>query len=125
MEEYVLDTNILIYSLAKNQKINKALTRLKRDYFFVCVISDFELLVGAKTPLDEKDAKEFLDHCVPLDLKRETMKEALKLQRQNPGKLQFKDLLIAATAKIEKLTLVTADKGFKRVKGLKLKLLVP
>ena len=30
--------------------------------------------------------------------------------------------LIAATAQVEKLTLVTADKDFKKIKGLKVKL---
>ena len=125
MEEYLLDTNILIYSLGQNRKVNAALAKLKRGYFFVSVISDFEFLVGTKNEKDLKEAEEFLSHTVPLDLRRETVREALKLQRENPGKLQFKDLLIAATAKIEKLTLVTADKDFKSIKGLKVKLVQP
>lgn len=104
-------------------EILNALEKLKREYFFVSVISHLEFLLGARSKKEEVEIKKKLNELVPLDLRRETVSEAVEVFKKNSKKLKFKDLLIAATAKNEKLTLITADKDFKTVKGLKVKLL--
>lgn len=122
MEDYLLDTNILIYAFDKNPKVLECLSQLHKDYFFVSVISYFEFLTGAKDALEQGKIERRLKELAPLDVRVTTVMEANKLQKKYPKKLKFKDLLIAATAQVEGLTLVTADKDFQKIKGLKVKL---
>ncbi len=121
----LLDTNILIYLSQGNEKVKKALQRLNQEFFFISVISYFEFLDGHKTPEEFALFQERLQNLAPLDFTREIAKRAAELDRLTNRKIKLKGLFIAATAEVEKLTLVTADKGFKRVKGLKVKLLEP
>ena len=121
MEEYILDTNILIYMLEGRGTINKTLNNLYREYFFISVVSCFECLEGAKNKKDHILIEQFLKTFVPLDLNFNTMKTALDLYKKSQRRIKFKDLLIAGTAFEENLTLVTADKDFKKIKGLKVK----
>ena len=51
-QEFILDSNILIYLVGENPKVSKMLIQLKREYFFISTISLLEVLLGAK---DEKD----------------------------------------------------------------------
>jgi predicted nucleic acid-binding protein len=121
MEEYILDTNILIYLFEGRESIASTLLSLHREYFFTSVISHFEFLVGARSEAEEKEIRSKLKETAPLDIRLEIVEAAVKLQKQY--KLKFKDLLIAATAQVEGLTLVTADKDFKKIKGLKVNLI--
>jgi len=121
--EYILDTNILIYTLGGNDGVLTTLKSLHRGYFFVSALSYFELLVGAKTLKEENLAIQLLNKCVPLELNKDIMVEAVRMGKEQTPKLKLKDLLIAATAKVEKLTLVTADKDFKKIKNLQIKLI--
>ena len=123
IQEYILDSNILIYYLKKDKKIRNTLTKLNREYFFLSTITHVEVLEGAKDKKDFKMIQEMLNRFVPLDFKRETAVAAIQLKMASSKKLKFKDLLIAATALVEGLTMVTADKDFKGIPGLKLKLL--
>lgn len=123
MEEYILDANILIYAFDRNSEVIQFLKRLKRPYFFISTITYFEFLTGAKSELIEDKIKRRLKQLVPLDFRVDTVFEAHKIQKKYPKKLKFKDLLIAATAQVEGLTLVTADEDFKKIKGLKVKLI--
>lgn len=123
MQEYILDSNILIYLSNKDPKIKKMLQSLKREYFFVSTISTIEVLMGAKNEKDEKELNRFIHQFAPIDLNSAIGREAVKMSKKQEKKLKFKDLLIAATAQVEGLTLVTADKDFKKIKGLKVKLI--
>lgn len=124
LQEYILDTNILIYLFEGKTKMIKTLHGLNREYFFTSVISHFEFLVGAKNSQEVQKIKSRLSEMVQLDIRLEIVQKAVSLQKTNKKKLKFKDLLIAATALVEGLTLVTADKDFKSISGLKLKLLL-
>ncbi|MFA4814928.1 MAG: type II toxin-antitoxin system VapC family toxin [Candidatus Gracilibacteria bacterium] len=126
MQEYILDSNILIYlSNNKEPKIKKMLQSLRREYFFISTISSIEVLMGAKNEKDLKELNRFIHQFVPIDLNSAIGREAVKLSKKQTKKLKFKDLLIAATAQVEGLTLVTADKDFKKIKGLKVRLVKP
>lgn len=120
-EGYLLDTNILIYLLEGQKEVYQFLLDLKQEVFFISTISDFEFLSGHPTQTQWQKRVQALEGFAPLDFRRETSMEASRLQKMNLH-LRFKDLLIAATAKVEKLTLVTADKDFKKLKGLKVRL---
>ena len=98
------------------------LQSLKREYFFISTISSIEVLMGAKNEKDLKELNRFIHQFAPTDLNSAIGREAVKMSKRQEKKLKFKDLLIAATAQVEGLTLVTADKDFKKIKGLKVKL---
>lgn len=122
-QEYLLDSNIFIYYLKRDEKIRKLLMKLHREYFYLSTISHAEVLDGAKDPADFAMVQKALNGFVPLDFRSDVASAAMKLKKKNAKKLKFKDLLIAATALVEGLTLVTADKDFKSVKGLRIKLI--
>ncbi len=115
--EYLLDTNVLIRHAQADEKVIAHLERLNRPYFFASAITYFELLCGCKNKTEEKKLKEYLQGMVILDLRQQTMDQALSFRDQKKT-LKFKDLLIAATAQLEDLKLVTADKDFRGIKGL-------
>jgi predicted nucleic acid-binding protein len=120
MKEYLLDSNILIYLLKNDSKTKALLKRLRREYFFISTISVTEVQWGARSQKDLKILKDFTRQFVPLDLRTAIAEQAVTLSKTQKS-LKFKDLLIAATAQVEGLTLVTTDKDFKRIKDLKLK----
>lgn len=122
-QEFILDSNILIYLSKGDQKIEKKLHALNREYFFISAVSVVEVLIGEKDKAEAERLKKMVHQFVPLDLRNEIAEKAVALAHQSKKKLKFKDLLIAATALVEGLTLVTADKDFKSIAGLKLKLL--
>ncbi len=123
IQEYILDSNILIYLSKGDQKIEKKLSNLRREYFFVSTVSVVGVLIGEKDKAESERLKQMVRQFVPLDLRSEIAEKAVALAHKSKKKLKFKDLLIAATALVEGLTLVTADKDFKSIPNLKLKLL--
>ena len=123
MVNYILDSNILVYSLEGRSGMAKILEDLNAKSFFASSISYFEVLVGAKKQgLELEEIKSYFDDFGLLIFDRETAEEAIEIQKENSKQLKFKDLAIAATARWNKLTLVTADRDFKSVKGLNVKL---
>jgi predicted nucleic acid-binding protein len=121
-EKYIVDTNILIYVSKADEGVLAILDLLDQTAFFISVISHFEFLNGHRDERHFKDLENLLTQLVTLDLTPEISKRAALLDRETKKKLKFKDLLIAATAQVEGLTLVTADKDFQKLKGLKVKL---
>lgn len=111
----LLDTNIIIYAL-------KGLANVK-PYFdfepFISVITEMEIL-GVKEITDsELNIRETaLEFCIIIPFTNSIKNKAILLKRQI--KIPLPDAIIAATAIEEGLTLVTADKGFKRIKELQL-----
>jgi predicted nucleic acid-binding protein len=113
--KFLLDTNIIIYAL-------KGLADV-RPYFdtklFISVVTEIEVL-GVKD-LSEKEItirETAVEFCNVISLNHKIKTKAIELKRQ--VKIAIPDAIIAATAIEEGLTLVTADKGLKRVKELSL-----
>lgn len=123
MREYLLDSNILMYFSQGNEQIKKSLENLNREYFFISSLSYVELLMGTKNKKEFQMLDDLLHQFAPLDIGIKIAKELVRLEKKYPKKLKFKDLLIAATAQVEGLTLVTADKDFTKIKELEVKLL--
>lgn len=117
--DYLLDTNILIYLGQNNALVKEKLTGLGRAYFFTSSITYFELFCSAISKEEKARLKRFLQGMVVLDLQRGAMDIALALREKRPS-LKFKDLLILATAQVEGLTLLTADKDFKGLDSVQL-----
>jgi len=112
---YLLDTNILLYAL-------KGLADV-RLYFNVppsiSIITEIELL-GVQDIRDTeiKICETLIEYCQVIPITNSIKKKTIELKRTI--KLAVPDALIAATAIEENFVLVTADKGFKRIKDLSL-----
>lgn len=114
---YLLDSNIFIYFIQGNQKVIDFLDELGQEKFYISIITRFEVLMGAsKEKIPTAKVEEYLDYCENISLDKNVVREALHLSK---GNLKFKDLLIAATAKTNKLTLLTADQDFQKLDGVK------
>ncbi|MEH2173782.1 type II toxin-antitoxin system VapC family toxin [Nostoc sp.] len=126
---YLLDTNILTAILKKNQKVNSKLEEVRflgEDVFISCItyfeskrgllyanasrqISDLNKFCGIYRILFLDDLEIIEKSCeIHADLKRKGRK------------IQEADVLIAATAIVRRLILVSNDSDLMRVEGLSL-----
>lgn len=111
----LLDTNIIIYAL-------KGLANVK-PYFdmepFISVITEMEILGIKDVSKEEILIRETaINFCSIIPFTNKIKNKAILIKRQL--KIPLPDAIIAATALEEGLTLVTADKGFKRIAELQL-----
>lgn len=121
---YLLDTNILIYSLKGENETNILIGEIGIGNFAISIVSRLEFLLGMdKSGFSLKNAEKYLDRFENIILDKEIVKEAVNFASKFKNKLKFKDLVIAATAVSRKKTLITADKDFEKLPGLKVKLL--
>lgn len=110
------DTNPMIYLLNGNKQVAR---HLEGKECWISVITELELF--GKKPMSATDRKEIqllLDSCFITDLLPGVKNIAKDLQQST--RLKLPDTLIAATALYLGLPLLTADKVFKKVKGLEL-----
>lgn len=114
---YLLDSNIIIYHYDRKKKVTQFLGELHQTQFAISVITRLEVMMGVHSTLE--DAETYLDDYRNMNVDPDIIHEAIVLDRHNSKKMKFKDLIIAATAKYHGLTLITADKGFKKIEGLK------
>lgn len=121
---YLLDTNILIYVLKARSEVLKFLGTLSAGRFAISIVSRLEFLDGLQDEVFlTKEVQDYLDLFENIVLDKEIAQQAALLSFRASNKVSFKDLIIAATAIYTDKILVTADKGFKKFPGLKLKLL--
>ena len=112
---YLLDTNILLYAL-------KGLADV-RLYFdippSISVVSEIEI-PGVKDIISSeiKIRETVIEYCQIIPITNSIKKKTIELKRTI--KLAVPDALIAAISIEGGFTLVTADKGFKRIKDLSL-----
>lgn len=119
---YLTDTNLLIYLLSGDLSVGKFFGNLGHDNFSISIVSRLEVLIGHdKENFTFEELESYLDLFENIVLDKKVVKEAIALAAKSKKKFKFKDLIIAATAKLAQKTLVTADKDFKEIKGLKIK----
>jgi toxin FitB len=110
LKGYLLDTNILIYHLKGDipqREIEKIESILKHS-FIISVITKIEFLGWRKHTVDGfLKAQEFLRHAAIIPVDSELADLAIELRRNNNIKLA--DALIAATALLNNLVLVTGN----------------
>lgn len=114
MGQLIVDTNILIYVLKKDAQLAYLLDQKK---IFVSYISELELLSFPKiTPSETEITKELLTNCriIPFadDIKENTISFRKKYN------LSLPDAIIAATAQVFFIPLLTADKKFGKIKEI-------
>jgi predicted nucleic acid-binding protein len=67
---------------------------------------------------DKKSLRLLLDDCTIIDLTTEIKNLAIEIKQRN--KIKLPDALIASTAIIMQIPLVTADQDFKKINGLEI-----
>ncbi|MCP4357484.1 MAG: type II toxin-antitoxin system VapC family toxin [Chloroflexi bacterium] len=112
MPDYLLDTNILIYQLRGNQKINQLLFDLNQQaHLTISAIARTEILAGMR-PNEEEPTLALLNSLVTLPLDSAVADRAGRLiyQYGRQGlQLTIADALIGATALEHRLILVTTN----------------
>lgn len=119
---YLVDTNIAIYTLKGLLPENAAdfLAPILNEGCTMSVVSRIELL-GFAFPEshDEVKAKKFIEDSAILPLSDAVASQAIEIRKLH--KIKLGDTIIAATALVYDLTLLTRnDVDFKNIAGLKL-----
>jgi len=111
--KYLADTNCFIYLLDENP----LLLPFASDTWAFSYITEIELLSKKGiASLEETVIGTMLDTCYRVDHSPILTAFAIELKKTNSIKLP--DALIAASAKLMNLPLLTADKGFSGIKGI-------
>jgi len=111
--KYLADTNCFIYLLDENP----LLLPFASENWAYCYITEIELLSKKDlSSAEESLIREMLDTCYKINHTQLLTDLAINLKRKNNIKLP--DAIIAASAQLMHLPLLTADKGFSNVKGI-------
>ena len=125
---YLIDTNIIIYSLRQHERVNGRFQETRNIAKSISVITYGELIYGARKSrhVERNLAVTYrvAELFAIIDVNRSVMDifGEIKNNLSDKGKvIEDMDLLIAATAMSHNLTLVTNDVShFKKIDGLRL-----
>jgi hypothetical protein len=104
---YLFDTNIIIYYF-NGLTADEALHQMLAESFNISLISKIEFLGWgqfAANPALHHQARAFIDHARVFDLSEEIAEQTIRLRQQ--FKTKTPDAIIAATALVNDLTVVT------------------
>jgi len=123
-EPTALDTNIVIDVLNNKKLIVESLQDYRKIYLPITVCG--ELLFGAKNSArheaNEQRFRQFIQACVVLNINELVAEEYAKIRKvlKDKGRpLPENDIWIAATCLANDLPLVTHDRHFEMIEGLK------
>jgi predicted nucleic acid-binding protein len=115
-KELLVDTNIIIYLLQKDDTLAGL---LQGKQLFISFITELELLgFPSLTAKQENQIETLLNDCIIVSLNN-NIKSSYKAVCKS-YKLKLGDSIIAATAMSLDIPLMTADKQFKAIKVLEL-----
>lgn len=116
----LVDTNTAIEYIGEvlPQKVLNQIDKIINGIFYISIINKIELLGFAGiTPDEERKFQDIIDAATVLNLTDDVVNKTIELRKAN--KIKLPDAIIAATALINNLTLIsrnTAD--FKNIEGL-------
>ena len=111
--KFLVDTNCFIYLLNENPLI----VSFAREEWAFSYITEIELLSKKNLNNDEDFLiRKMLSICYKVDHNQQLSELAIILKRENNIKLP--DAIIAASAQLLQLPLLTADKGFANIKSI-------
>ena len=121
--DLMIDTSVVIDHLRKRNKRKSALFRIVDDYqLHTSTIVEFELFAGSTNAEKRRDIEQILRFCASVPLTSEIAQEAgqlYQLLKRKNQLLEIRDLLIASSAVVHGLTLMTFNtRHFQRVDGL-------
>ena len=119
MGQYLIDNNVISdffmvsYSTKAMQFVSDVIDRMPN----ISVITEIEALSWkAPNKVYEEIIDEFVASANILPLSRKVVAECVKIRRQK--RIKTPDAIIAATAIVHNLTLMTNDSGFKNIPNL-------
>ncbi|TXE06686.1 type II toxin-antitoxin system VapC family toxin [Algoriphagus aquimarinus] len=108
----LVDTNILIYFLKGESTVVEF---LKDKEIFISFITELELLVFPTNNISEETLiKSLIANCRIIQYNEEIKKLTIEIRRNT--KVKLPDSIVAATSIFLSIPLVSADKGFSRLK---------
>jgi predicted nucleic acid-binding protein len=115
-KEILVDTNIFLYLLKGNDTLEEM---LQGKSIYISFITELEL-IGFKdmTAKEEKQIEELLSECKVVSISDSIKEKYIEVRRK--CRLKLADAVIAATAIVSDIPLITSDKQFKTIKELKL-----
>ncbi|MDP9078694.1 MAG: type II toxin-antitoxin system VapC family toxin [Bacteroidota bacterium] len=120
-QKYLIDTNVISHLFANKLPDNgkEFVTGVINSNFIISVAVEIEVLTYHDIPGKMPIIEEFINLAVILPLDKEVTKKAIELRRSY-RKLKLGDAIIAATAVVHQLTLISNNvKDFINIKGLK------
>lgn len=118
--DFLADTNALIYLLNGSSCMSPFL----QNRLAFSVISEMELLsFSGITAKEENCIKSLLLDCKEISLTDEIKIKTIEIRKKYKTKLP--DAIVAASAIVNNIPLITADKGFNQIEEIDLKLIVP
>ena len=115
--KYLLDSNTLIYASQPDARFAACRQWVEQDEVAISAVSRLEVLgFGRLTQTDAEFFATMLRFLPQLPITDEVIDQAIKIRQQ--FRLKTPDAIVAATALVHGLELVTADRGFGRVAGL-------
>lgn len=116
----VLDTSVLIDALRGREEVRRALNAFSSGVGMYSAITFSELLAGVHDAENEKALTMFLGPFRFCEVTEPVARQAGALRRlYGAGGLALTDALIAATALVHGAVLVTRDRIFSRIPGLR------
>ena len=121
MGTYLMDTNVgidLLGGLLSSKVIKWLDNQILESNISISVINEIELL-GFNTTLDEaQDLQDLINNVIVIELSRDVVNQTIQLKKIK--KMKLPDAIIAATALVHNLTIVSRNKSdFKNIDGLK------
>lgn len=113
--DFLADTNFLIHISQKNPLVEPFL-----DFTFgISFITELELLgVFSISKANASNAQKMLDNCFIFEMNSKIKQKAILLKQLY--KIKLPDAIIAATAIVYELPLITSDADFEKIKELDL-----
>ena len=121
-ENFIIDSNIIIYHLDGRipEKQRPEVRRIFESSFVISTIANIEVLGWHKiTREDRIKTERFLSNAIVIYLGKDIEQKSIELRRKH--NIETPDSIIAATAILNNLTLVTRNEDdFKTIKDLKI-----
>ncbi len=115
-DKYLLDTNIVLYILNGEEDL---INFLNKQQFYISIITEMELLSFPKITKQEiHEIDSFIQETEIVGLTEQIKEMAITIRRKY--KLKLPDSIVAASAFVLDIPLITADNQFKVVSDIQL-----
>jgi len=121
MGQYLIDNNVIsnYFSELLSEKGMDLVSEIIDKTPNISVITEIEALSWISSDLNKEIiVKDFIQNANILPLTSSIVKQTILIRRSK--KTKTPDAIIAATAIVNDLSLITSDKGFDNIKGLKI-----
>jgi predicted nucleic acid-binding protein len=110
-DKVLVDTNVVIYTLAGKKELAE---RVKGCTVFISIITEMEALCyPAMVDAQREQIETYVARCTVIGIDERVKQEAIRIR--STYRLKLSDAIVAATAVVFDLVLLSADQGSQRV----------